>query len=110
MRKIENKMIQAIRNRQNWKLNNTEVKITDNIAQVKLHGHVIGEVYFALNSVVFDCCGYYTNTTRSRLNALASICSEYVGFNVKDSTMVYRKGSRDAKPEAMTHTVMARID
>ena len=69
MRKIEQQMIDAINNNQDWKSANTEVICQqDGVSYVYLHGHKIAEVgddYLTL----FDA-GYQTKTTKSRLNAI----------------------------------------
>lgn len=68
MRKIEKQIIDAIRNNQDLKVANSEVISCSNVSDVYLHGNLIariGETWMEL----FDC-GYQTNTTKSRLNAL----------------------------------------
>ena len=69
MRKIEQQMINAIKNNTDWHSANTEVVAQDNgISIVYLHGNKIAEVgddYVQL----FDG-GWQTTTTKSRLNAI----------------------------------------
>ena len=70
MRKIEQQMIAAINNNQDWQSANTSVHFNEenNVSIVRLHGHKIAEVgddYLTL----FDA-GYQTKTTKSRLNAI----------------------------------------
>ena len=70
MRKIEQQIIDAIRNNQDLKVANSEVISYTNSSDVYLHGHLIariGETWMEL----FDA-GYQTKTTKSRLNALLS--------------------------------------
>ena len=70
MRKIETQIIQAIKNNQDLKVANSQVINYTNSSDVFLHGNLIariGETWMEL----FDC-GYQTNTTKSRLNALLS--------------------------------------
>jgi len=70
MRKIEQQIITAIRNNQDLKVANSQVINYTNSSDVFLHGNLIariGETWMEL----FDC-GYQTNTTKSRLNALLS--------------------------------------
>lgn len=105
MRKIEQQMIQAIRNKKNWHKGNTRVEVCDNVIMVKLHGHDIAAV--SADQIIFDCCGYETNTTRSRLNAVASLCTQYIGFNIIQFSMHFRKGSPNAKPIEMRGFVNA---
>ena len=68
MRKIEEKMINAIKNCRNWKLNNTEVKIKNNRFKVYLHRNLIFEE--CEKHFVFSLCGWNTPTTRSRLHEI----------------------------------------
>ena len=70
MRKIEQQMIDAINNNQDWQSANTSVHYdpSSGASRVYLHGNKIAEVgddYLTL----FDA-GYQTKTTKSRLNAI----------------------------------------
>ena len=70
MRKIEQQMIAAINNNQDWQSANTSVHYdpSSGASRVYLHGNKIAEVgddYLTL----FDG-GYQTATTKSRLNAI----------------------------------------
>ena len=70
MRVIERKMNKAITNRQDWKLDNTEVVTFTNHSDVYLYDNLIariGETWIEL----FDG-GHQTKTTKSRLNAILS--------------------------------------
>ena len=74
MRKIEQQMNRAIANRTDWSLSNTRVEFNDstNCSSVFLHGHNIATVDHSTNSVKVSSCGWTTNTTKSRLNAILS--------------------------------------
>jgi len=74
MRKIERQMNFAISNKGNWSSSNTQVSYNDNTncSSVYLHGHQIATVDHNTNAVKLSSCGYTTNTTKSRLNALLS--------------------------------------
>ena len=70
MREIEKKMVLAVANKQNFRLNNTEVRNINNNIFVTLHGNLIfarinGKDYYS-NS------GWNTRTTASRLRALGA--------------------------------------
>ena len=70
MRKIEQQMIAAIKNNQDWQSANTSVHFNEETGEsiVRLHGSkiaVVGDDYLTL----FDA-GYQTQTTKSRLNAI----------------------------------------
>jgi hypothetical protein len=95
MRKVEARMIQAIRHLANWptfegrylKCDNTEVwqectgilrtSSFDSWIVVKLHGHTIAKFWPAHNCFKLFDCGWQTATTKSRLNALILAFSPY---------------------------------
>ena len=72
MRKIEKQMNFALSNRSNWSKDNTRVEYNDssNCSSVYLHGHQIATFDHNLKAVKLSSCGYTTNTTKSRLNAI----------------------------------------
>ena len=74
MRKIEQQMNRAIANRTDWSSSNTRVEFNDstNCSSVFLHGHRIATVCHETKAVKVDSCGWTTNTTKSRLNAILS--------------------------------------
>ena len=85
MRKIEREMNFAVSNKANWSKSNTQVCYNDNTncSSIYLHGHQIATVDHNTNAVKLSSCGYETNTTKSRLNALLS--------EVKYGAKVYQK-------------------
>lgn len=109
MRKIEQQMLQAIRECKDWKLDNTEVICTkfthtdrtiDRITVI-LHGSPIALV--TPDSV--DVCdhGYQTTTTKSRLNAvLRELCGAgiyqknhtWFGFAIEEDDWEIEPNSR----------------
>ena len=72
MRKIEKQMNFALSNRSNWSKDNTRVEYNSNTncSSVYLHGHRIATYEHNLKAVKLSSCGYTTNTTKSRLNAI----------------------------------------
>ena len=72
MRKIEQHMINAIRDVQNWSSANTQVVTNDGLSSVYLHGNLIAQVDD--NTVTIFDGGWQSHTTKSRLNA---ICNEF---------------------------------
>ena len=70
MRKIEQQMQTAIRNRQNWSKANTSVSVDqEGFTTVRLHGNRIAEI--APNGdMSLSSAGWETVTTKSRLNAI----------------------------------------
>ena len=99
MRKIERLMIAAIRNRQDFKLANTEVVVNNNddnsAVDVLLHGHKIAAFDDKNSLVFFSPRGYKTATTKSRLNA---ILGEFCGAGIYQSRWVwYAQGPNSAQ-------------
>ena len=84
MRKIERQMLQAIVDeRSHWSKDNTRVESTDGISSVYLHGHKIAEFEHRLNGKLWiNNCGYETNTTKSRLNAIIDFVFGGVGNGI----------------------------
>ena len=74
MRKIERAMNFAISNKGNWSSSNTQVTFNEstNCSSVFLHGHNIATFDHNLKAVKISSCGWTTNTTKSRLNAILS--------------------------------------
>jgi len=73
MRKIEQQMIQAIKDNKAWRSGNTEVTLgSDGVSYVFLHGNLIAEI--TDTDVTLYDGGWQSNTTKSRLNA---ICNEF---------------------------------
>ena len=72
MRKIEREMIQAIIEGRDWKKANTEVITSPAYSRVYLHGNCIAEYSYCKEGTPLNInhCGWLTNTTKSRLNAL----------------------------------------
>ena len=72
MRKLEKQMNFALSNKANWRGSNTVVEYNSNTncSSVYLHGHQIATLDHNTNAVKLDSCGYETNTTKSRLNAI----------------------------------------
>jgi hypothetical protein len=99
MRKVEARMIQAVRHLANWptfegrylKCDNTEVwQECEGVFQtpgftrtikVKLHKHTIAEFYPATDRFCLDDCGWQTVTTKSRLNTLLNAFSAGSGIS-----------------------------
>ena len=74
MRKIERQMLQALVEVKDWSKDNTRVETNGYYSDVYLHGHRIAVFYpsteFRSMQLHINNCGYETNTTKSRLNAL----------------------------------------
>ena len=72
MRKIEQQMNRAIVNRNNWSNSNTQVNYNSNTdcSSVYLHGNQIATVDHITNALKLNTGGWYSVTTKSRLNAI----------------------------------------
>ena len=72
MRKLEKQMNFAISNKGNWAGSNTSVSYNEstNCSSVYLHGHQIATFNHDTLALKLSSCGYETNTTKSRLNAI----------------------------------------
>ena len=72
MRKLERQMNFALSNKGNWAGSNTTVTYNENTncSQVLLHGRQIASLDHSTNALKLSSCGYTTNTTKSRLNAI----------------------------------------
>jgi len=82
MRKIEREMIQAIIDNKDFSKANTRVEFDGDIrCYVYLHGHKIAQ-YNRGGSLLLNNCGYETNTTKSRLNALIDFVCGGVGNGI----------------------------
>ena len=65
-------MNMAITHKTDWSSSNTRVEYNNlsNCSTVYLHGHAIATFDHNLKAVKLSSCGYTTNTTKSRLNAI----------------------------------------
>lgn len=79
MRDIEKTINGAINTRQTRQLSIRDfVEDCGNTTKYRLWGHNVFSVHHDLNEVMFSFCGYQTNTTKSRINALLpGGCSVY---------------------------------
>ena len=91
MRKIERQMLQAIVDDKDWSKDNTRVeteKSGDKVYRhtIYLHGHRIAVFYpsteFRSMQLHINNCGYETNTTKSRLNAIIDFVFGGVGNGI----------------------------
>ena len=85
MRKIERQMNFAISNKGDWSSSNTRVEYNNNTncSSIYLHGHQIATYEHNLKAIKLSSCGWQTNTTKSRLNAILD--------EVKEGCKVFQK-------------------
>ncbi len=75
MRKIEQEMIEAIKQWKNYRKDNTRVEVDEDISgliYVFLHNHRIASIDFSDNTITLRDARFQTKTTKSRLNAILS--------------------------------------
>ena len=72
MRIIEKQMNFALSNKGNFSNSNTSVTYypSENYSEVRLHGNLIAWLDHTKQVLAISSAGWYTNTTKSRLNAL----------------------------------------
>ena len=73
MRQIEQNLINAIRGKdKSWGESNTMVSYNENTEtyDVFLHGHKIASIDYSNRKVRLSSCGWRTNITKARLNAI----------------------------------------
>ena len=99
MRKIDQTLQNAIKANKKFSSGNTVFIINDNGCQVLLHGNLIAKRY--LNVLKLDNCGYCTNVTHARLNAVLQAFNYY---NVK----VISKGGETLFINTDTNTVISK--
>lgn len=79
MRKITSEAQYAFLNRENYMKSNTQVKQHDEVsASLYLHGSEIA--WMDSNGIYISACGYFTNTTKERLNGLLGITIQQKNF------------------------------
>ena len=101
MRKIDKTLQNAIKANKPFSSGNTALKIDDNDSKILLHGNVIAKRY--LNVLKLSNCGYATNVTHARLNAVLQAFDYY---NVK----VIGKGGETLFINTNTNAIIAKND
>ena len=75
MRKIEKKINEAIENKKCFNSSNSKViyYLPEDISDIYLHDNLIGRYNHLTKSIWINSCGWQTNTTKSRINALLDL-------------------------------------
>lgn len=102
MRKIEQAMIDAIRSKQDWRNDNTRVEVIESgiqfhpsfnrIINVYLHGNKIASIDHVAGRMTLNSCGWMSNTTKSRLNAL---CHSFSNTGIHQSDHIWYIGKEE---------------
>lgn len=90
MRKIEEKMLKAFKEKRNWREGNTHVLVSPVTRHVGvfLHGNCIARTNIN-NEILYSFGGYASATTRSRLRALGCNVSVKKGIPYRDGVIWY---------------------
>ena len=90
MRKIDEKVANAIQRKENLNQGNTLIQysLTKEESSVSLHGSEIAKVFYEDNTVVVNFCGFQTNVTRDRINAVLSGAGKSDYFKFKNGEIV----------------------
>jgi len=100
MRKVERQMIDAIRERKDFKSGNTEVRHSKSgkYFKVFLHGHMIANGMDCGLVTYLTDAGYQTRTTKSRLNAMIDNLPMGIGsIYQRDWKWYYTHGGQEVK-------------
>ena len=75
MKKITIESINAIYNKENYKNNNTEVfySTSQDTSYLSLHGNTIVIYLHFKDELMISNCGWFSNTTKERLNGLSGV-------------------------------------
>jgi len=74
MRKITKESINAFMNAKRFKKQNTVVEVLPNVTILKLHNNTIAYRYNdPERTLTISNCGWFSNTTKERLNALPNV-------------------------------------
>ena len=90
MRKIDQQVAIAIEKKENMNQGNTLVQysLTKEESSVSLHGSEIAKVFHEDNIVVVNFCGFQTNVTRDRINAVLNGAGKIEHFKFKNGEIV----------------------
>ena len=81
MRKITQETVNAFNNAQAFKKANMEVEVLPNVTIMKLHGNAIAYRYNdPQRTLSITNCGWESNTTKERLNALHGVNIQQINF------------------------------
>ena len=85
MNKLENKITQALKTRGVINQANTAVEysVATEISKVYLHSNQIVQYNHEKQELKVNFCGYVTNTTRNRINAICEALNYKTWFNIR---------------------------
>ena len=81
MRLITQQSVKAFMNAKTFKKDNMSVEVLPNVTILKLHGNAIAYRYNdPQRTLMIDSCGWFTPTTKERLNALPNVNIQQKSF------------------------------
>ena len=81
MKKITNEAINCFYSAKKFKKANMEIEVLSNVTIMKLHGNKIAYIYNDPNKTLsITNCGWKSNTTKERLNALTGVSIQQKNF------------------------------
>ena len=86
MNVAETKLTDALKTSRTLSVSNTTVEysvVATEISTIDLHGNRIAEYDHSKNKLKVNFCGYATNTTRNRINAICEALGFNTWFNIK---------------------------
>jgi len=104
MRSITQESVQAFMNATPFKKSNMQVEVLDNVTIMRLHGNAIAYLYNdPKRTLVITNCGWFSNTTKERLNAIPGVTIKQKNFEFQlrevNSSCWYLNGSEwDGSP------------
>jgi hypothetical protein len=106
MRKIEREMTAAIANRSDWCKSNTMVRTTvAGDTHVYLHGNLITTIRNN-GDMILSSCGWHSNTTKSRLNAILKTFLSGIGVWQKDFEWYIGRSQANCQPFFDGYTIV----
>ena len=81
MRKITKESVEAFLNAESFSKSNMIVEVLPNVTLLKYHNNTIAYKYNdPKNTLSITNCGWFTNTTKERLNALPNVSIQQKNF------------------------------
>ena len=81
MRQITQQSVNAFMNAEKFKKQNMSVEVLPNVTLLKLHNNTIAYRYNdPQRTLMIDSCGWFTPTTKERLNALEGVNIQQKSF------------------------------
>jgi hypothetical protein len=82
MKSITQESVKAFMNAARFKKSNMQVDVLDNVTILRLHGNAIAYLYNdPQRTLSITNCGWFSNTTKERLNAIPGVSIKQKNFN-----------------------------